>query len=65
MFDSPLQWCALRRVWVALDEECAECARRNQCGVATCPLARLFVEQLGQKRPLAVRPDYDSARRGA
>lgn len=63
MFDSPLEWCPVRKLWAALDEERAECVRRNQCRVVNCPLARLFAEQPAQSRPRAMPPEHDPASR--
>jgi len=42
MYDSPLDYCAVCRIYVALDRLQAECALKYRCGRTkeTCPLAR-------------------------
>ena len=43
MFDSPLHFCEKCKQYVALDQSRRECAREQDCRVATCPLERYFV----------------------
>ena len=43
MFDSPLHFCERCKQYVALDQSRRECAREQDCRVATCPLERHFV----------------------
>jgi hypothetical protein len=43
MFNSPLDFCEKCKQYVALDQSRRECAREQDCRVATCPLERHFV----------------------
>ncbi len=42
MYDSPIAWCPIARIYVALDESQPECQARHQCGSGDCPLAARF-----------------------
>ena len=44
MYDSPIEYCTVCKVYVALDQPQDECAVENQCGrgPGRCPLARFF-----------------------
>lgn len=58
MFDSPLDWCAVVRKWVALDEKISECMRTQRCNVAVCPKSHLFAPapSRAQDSPAGPRP---------
>jgi copper chaperone CopZ len=38
MFDSPIAYCALKGVWVALDQSAADCRAAHCCADSGCPL---------------------------
>ena len=38
MFDSPIAYCALKGVWVALDQSAADCRAAHRCADSGCPL---------------------------
>ena len=42
MFDSPFEYCPLRRAYVLLDQTQRQCAREYCCAVLECPLVTLF-----------------------
>lgn len=42
MFDSPLEWCAVVRQWVALDESMTDCMRLQRCNASVCSKSHLF-----------------------
>ena len=44
MFDSPYEYCAACKEYVALDQTQNECAREHGCDdLSKCPLRKLFV----------------------
>jgi len=42
MFNSPLQYCAVCKQYVELDQSVEECAARHGCVPESCPLAKLL-----------------------
>jgi hypothetical protein len=38
MFDSPIAYCSLKGIWVALDEHAAACRAAHSCSGSHCPL---------------------------
>jgi hypothetical protein len=46
MFNSPLQYCAVCKQHVALDQRKEECARERHCEAENCPLSHLFVSTI-------------------
>lgn len=44
MFDSPLHFCPVCRVYVDLDQTREECATRQHCGGQHCPLEPFFTQ---------------------
>jgi len=56
MFDSPLEWCSYHRIWVAIDQTFAECARERNCTVEQCPLVQ-FLQPDREQAALRARPE--------
>lgn len=54
MFKSPLHYCRVRDVWVALDMNVEQCRAINVCPLA-CPYKALFTEVGERGKELAVR----------
>lgn len=50
MFKSPLHYCRVRDVWVALDMSVGQCRAMNGCPAA-CPYKTLFaaVDEMGRE----------------
>ena len=53
MFDSPLEWCRVYRIWVAVDGSRASCALEHGCTTSRCPLEHLFTQKPPHARDVA------------
>ena len=51
MFNSPLQFCALCKQYVELDQTQAECAAKHGCVGEACPLAKQFTPPASSAEP--------------
>lgn len=53
MYNSPIHYCPISKVYVALDQRCEDCARDQRCrrDPADCPLAHYFVPDATAPRP--------------
>jgi hypothetical protein len=56
MFDSPIEWCSRYKVWVAIDQTFAECARERNCTLEQCPLVK-FLKREQEQAVLPARPE--------